>query len=246
MWREISRVALIVLMATLLLWISVGVTMTLALGEQDPDRALNWWPAGADSHAAASAALVTPEATSADLVRAKALARAALRREPINITAARTLGLATAGLGDANGAAKALAYSDRSRDGTCRRSFGRSSMPSRTTISPARSSITTTHCAPTPAPRMCFFPVLVAASDDEPVTGEMVKLLGQSPSWGRAFLGAAVHNSKNSQALVAVARAVRLDMSDHADRLLAQTIIWRLAEERHYALAADYYGVLRM
>lgn len=240
------RAIILIAAAGLLIWISVGVTLTLATAKENPERALAWWPWGAASQAALANRLAAdPKAGPAELERAAMLAHSALRREPVNVDAARTLALIAARQKNGGEADKWFAITERLsrrdlttqlwmiekavRDGNIRlalRHYDRALRTSRR------------------APDL-LLPTLVAASDDPQIAKPLTELLSTRPAWWKQFLALAVKEVKSSNVLVEFGQRIRLNPDDAEEAGFAVQILGRLIRDGRYTQAFDYYSTIR-
>ncbi len=244
--RPLLKAALVVAVGLALIWVSMGVTFTLALGKYGPEQALGWWPWGAAPKAAlANEIAARQDATPADLSRAETLARAALMREPVNLVAARTLGLIAAKRNDLAKAERYFAYAENlsRRDLTTQlwmieKSVRENDIPR--TLRHYDRALRTSRRAPD-----LLFPTLVAASNDPAIVEPLATLLASRPEWWHDFLGAAVRNIDDPRSLMTFSRALKLDMRASPDQIYVRQIVERLVKDRLYADAVRYYGEVR-
>lgn len=240
------RAMLLVAAAGLLIWLSIGVTLTLAAAKGDPERALAWWPWGAPSQAALAGQLAAdPDAGPAELERATALARSALRREPVNVDAARTLAVIAARQKNTDEADKWFTIAERlsRRDLTTQLWMIEKAVREgdiRQALRHYDRALRTSRRAPE-----LLLPTLVAASDDPQIAGPLTEMLSTRPAWWKQFLALAAKDVKNANVLVRFGQRIRLDPGNAEEAGLAARILSRLVRDGHYAQAFDYYSDLR-
>lgn len=239
------RAVLILAMGVLLLWVSLGVTLTITFGKRMPDLALQWWPWGAVPKATIAGKLVTGQnPTSADLQRAEQLARDALMREPVSVDAVRNLALAAARREKIAEADRLFAYSERlsRRDLTTQlwmieKSVRENDIPR--ALQHYDRALRTSRQAPD-----ILLATLVSASDDPGVSKPLGDLLARRPAWWNQFLSLAIRDVKDSRFLSRVGSRIRLNLADPAEALLSRHILERMVRDGHYADALEFYRQL--
>jgi len=242
-WREVrwGRAALVLAAGGLLMWLTLALTMGMVFGRTAPEVAYRWWPYSADAQAGIAAALVRAEATPANVERALRLSENALRREPTNVPASRTLGLVAFIQGQPSRAGRLFNYSE---------SLSRRDVPTqlwlieqnvnRNDIAGAllhydralRTSIQI---------RELLFPILVRASADPSTAPSLARLVGTRPNWWQAFAEQLFESSESSHAILLALDRLRLRADNEDELELIGAAIRRLVDLGDYPAAFRVY-----
>lgn len=224
-----------------LLWIAIGVTLNFSAGARHADFALAWWPWGAEASAARAYELAQVEPQNrnreARLAEAEALATRALRREPVNVVAARTLGFVAAQRGQETQAdqwfryAHALSRRDVPTEmWTIERSVERGD--TREALDHYDHALRTSRAAGD-----ILFPILQVAVEDPAVAGPLGDLLARRPDWGFAFLETAIPQMKNPAAIQTMIQRARLDARLPREQWAVELVLNRLVQLKAYDTA---------
>ncbi|HEY0625322.1 MAG TPA: hypothetical protein VGD10_01170 [Allosphingosinicella sp.] len=98
--RQIVRLALIVLAALFLLWLSVAVSLAGAARERHPELALRFWPIDGFAKAAKASLMITADVRKEEVAQARQLALDALRSEPMAVKGVRVAAIGAEVAGD--------------------------------------------------------------------------------------------------------------------------------------------------
>ncbi|QDX27474.1 hypothetical protein FPZ54_16670 [Sphingomonas suaedae] len=229
--------------AALLVYLSISITLTLTVAKPKPEVALNWWPWGGLPKAMVANRLVLKQEPSAsDLDQASGLAEAALARDPLSVDAVNALALVAAHKEDEAGAARLFRASEflsrrhlPTQIWLIEEAVRRNDIPS--ALSHYDRALRTSKSAAD-----YLLPTLVAAADDPQILPALNTILAPRPDWWRQFLALAIKDVRDSRALLAIGRTLRLAMSDEAETNFVQQIIRRLIADRHYQSAYAYYA----
>lgn len=238
----VLRTALVLAGAAALLWFSAALTLSLVLAKANPDVAIAWWSLEADARASAAAAILTQGQTPADIARAADLAEGALRREPVNAVAARTLGMVAAFRGDTARAGRLMTYAE---------SLSRRDVP--TQLWMIESSVTRNDIpgallhydrALRTSPRMgdTLLPILVQASAAPGVTPHVAELVGRRPLWWSVFAQRLIMESQSPAPMRLILARIGLDPATQGERELLNLAISRLADLGDYPGAYALYA----
>jgi len=225
--EHLPRIALAVLAGLLLAALSLAVTIGQVFQRSKPDLARAWWPWSAQANA--EAALVTAQAAITDrssvapaaLLLAQEQARGALAREPVNVAAARGVGLVHAANGRDSAARASFAYSER---------LSRRDLPTQFWLIEERAAAgdvpgTMRHydraLRTSREAYELLIPVLVQASAQGDVARELARLLAPRPDWWLVMAYGLVADGPSAPAIAQTLQAVRLDPDQPADRELA-------------------------
>lgn len=221
---------------------SLAVTTTLVLGEAAPEQARSLWGGGAGPRAALAGKLLEGRPSARELAKARALAQAALRREPVNVAAVRALGVIAAYQGNQRDAERLFRYSE---------SLSRRDAPTQLWLIEAnvtrndirnallhydRALRTSTES------RALLIPILVQAAADPAIAGPLGDLLVRRPAWWRDFALPFAQQGRSPGTLAAIMRRLRLDPAEPGERLILIHAISRLVALGDHRRA---YGVYR-
>lgn len=205
------RVATIILLALILLWLSVGLTVSLVLGRHQSGYALRLWPNGAEAAARRSAELLL---TQREITAAKKLAVSALTKEPANAAAARDLGLVYSYQGKAKESEAAFLYAER---------MSRRDLPTQMGLIESRVQAEDIPGAllhydramrSSLESRKTLIPILVTAAQDPAAVDKIIKVLITRPNWRSEFIDALVGQSPGANAMGKILSALQLDPAD--------------------------------
>jgi len=226
----LARAVLIVLATLGMLWFSTAITWSRVAAGTNPGAALALWSVDADARAQQAAQLLVVQGGRPDITRALALAQGALQREPVNVTAARVLGL-IASLGRDNARAERLmAYSEflSRRDlGTqlwlIESNVGKNDIPGalRHYDRALRTSTDSYDL---------LIPVLVNAAAEPAVVDRVGDLIATRPPWWSAFAQRLVESSNNVRALRTVFWRVNVDVQNQGERELLAFALNKLVQ----------------
>lgn len=229
----------------ILLWLSVGVTLTNSSDSRASVAALAIWPFGAQARDQLAEDILKDEPSAGELVRARELAVAALNRQPLDARAGRLLGLVLALQGDSDGANRAFNYVER----LSRRDLTTELFLIERDVSLGRIDGALRHynhaLLTTEAARAVLFPVLSKAVDDPRVLDAVLKVLSKNPLWGRPFLQFAAKETTNFNSLLSISKELGLTASDALDLSIGQTILGRLVSSGDYSDAFALYSFMR-
>lgn len=238
----VIRGALAILIAAAAGWITLGVTAALVLGRSQPSIVLQWWPFDAGARAIAAArVLENPRPAQPALAEATDNAQAALKREPLNVNAARTLGLLAAIEGNEHQANRLMRYSE---------TLSRRDMPTqlwlienhvqRNDIGGALlhydRALRTSNNA-----KDLLFPILMDALASPDVRLALARLLAQRPPWWHDFAERLVAEGRSPIAVETIVTALRLDPGDAGERGIVAGAVNRLIEVGSYERALRVY-----
>lgn len=242
---RLLRAGGIVVGGAVLMWVSVGVTLTMVVGRTNPDLALRWWPWGAVPKATEAAKLVMDQGVSpSGLARAERLSREAILREPISVEAWRALAMVKAHQGKTGEADRLFAHAETlsRRDlptelWQIEAAVRRGDIPG--ALTHYDRALRTSRAAPD-----LLLPALVAAADDPEIARPLSQFLARRPNWWVQFMLRAIKDGKNAQVLDDFGHSLKLTLRDPQDADIANRIIDRMVGDRYYADALAYYGEL--
>lgn len=218
-----SRLAAVLAGGMLLLWVTIGTTLTQVGGRTGPE--LWWWPVAAAPRAARADRLLADDQSPTAARAARAQAIAVLLREPVNVTAARVAGLATALTGNERNGRRLLDYAQS----LSRRDLGTQVALVQLAVTdgdPRRAlqhydiALRTSYSADP-----LLMPVLVAAAASPPVAEVLRPMLARRPPWRMRFVYSLLTATPWPADLVSLIAAARLDPGDPLERdFLTRTI----------------------
>jgi hypothetical protein len=237
------RTLLVVVPALFLAAFSVALTFANGAGRRAPDLALKMGTGNsAVAAAAASQLVVRPNPDAAAMAQAEALAVSALKREPVNVAAVRTLGLIVAVKGQQARAERLFNYSERlSRRDDVTQLWLIESAVRRNSIPQAlrhydrllRTSVQS---------RDLLLPIMARAASTPAIADGLVDLLVQRPPWWPWFLNTFSSDPQSSSAALAgIVRRLGLRVSSEVERQVLERTLARLVRDRDYATALAIY-----
>ena len=226
--------------AGLALWFVVAVTTAGVFRERAPAWALRFVPFDARAQATLAERMLAPGRNRAGPRRVRALAAAALQRDPTAVDGATALGISFALTGDAVRAERAFAYASR---------LSRRDVPTQLWLierSVQRNDIAgaLSHYDPvlrtSPAMHTILFPILTNASAEPLVANELNRMLRGRPNWRPDFLSALLTGQYDPAALYTVTRGL-LTPADTREREQLGLLFKRLTERQAFDLAWRAY-----
>jgi hypothetical protein len=239
---RLARVLFIAAATGLGLWVALGVTLTLVIGRAQPTVALKVWPHGTTSNAALAERLVQ----TSDRQAGRGAAQEALRREPVNVVAARSLGLLASIDGDARRASRLFSYSETlsRRDVPTQlwlieESVGRGDIIGalRHYDRAMRTSLQS---------RDLLIPILARASADPAIAEPLSRLVASRPSWTPALVEAMISSQSTPPAALAlILRRLTISPDDEYSWLLSGGLNRLVAAGEFETAYAIYYEARR-
>lgn len=226
---SITGVRLVALVATALasLWLSLAVTTGLVYTPRYTAVSVPGWHS-ATAEAKAAVAMLQQGQQASDLDRASVIAHRALRRDPLNVVAARALGVVAA---------------FRGRQNTARRWFGyahwlsRRDLPTQLwliedAVAQGNIELALRHynyaLSTNSLAEQLLFPILINASADPAIIQPLAALLRERPLWRGSFIDALVSNGPSADGLVTLVSAAELNLRNGTERQLAARTIRQL------------------
>lgn len=242
------KLAGLVVLTLVSLWLSVAVTTGLVYARRDPAIATaGWHSPTADAEKAAT--LVQQSQQAPDLAQAGTLAYRALRYDPLNVVAVRTLGLIAA-LGEHRDAAQ--------RWFSVAQALSRRDLPTQLwliedAVQRGQIDSSLAHYAyalnTNRSAEPLLFPLLVAASGEPAINRPLAAIVRTRPLWGARFLDTLISTGTSPAGLMTLVGAAHLDVRKSDEQQLAARAIQRLfqinAEADAFALYRQLSGKLR-
>lgn len=230
------RVAAAGVGALVLSWLAITTGVAGIARASDPAAVLRLVPNDARALANLADRTLTADADKAQIARASALAREAIRRDPTVVGAVRVLAFVApkaeqpARFGISNRLSRRdlatqlwlIEAAVAANDGP--RALGHFDAALRT------SSV---------APRI-LFPILSRATEEPELLPEITRLLARRPSWGTPFLYAAVNDAPSSQNLLAMVEGLKRS-GYPVDAAILQNLVKRTIRDNRYDLARKAY-----
>lgn len=237
-----QRALVVVPLTLLLLWFVAAVTVEGVFARSRPDLALAFRGVSADANARLAGAGFGDKMSPETLSSARARAEAALAREPVNVAAARTLGIVAGASNDLPKADRLMAYAQTlSRRDVATQLFLIETAVRRDDINQALvhydRALRTSNRS-----HELLFPVLMSAANEEVVRGPLMRLLAQRPPWWRPFLQRLSDSGSNARTLYLLSRSVGLERIEPEERWRLQIAIRRLVDLKDYAAAQDLFS----
>lgn len=221
-------------------WLTLAITIAGVFRDDRPQIALKWL--SFDAHASARAAHFMLEDAKDARVRQRArdFAHAALRRDPTNVVAVRTLALLALVEGDRERAARLFEYAvTLSRRDVATQLWLIDAAAARNDIPGALRhydiALRTSYAA-----AVQLYPVLISAAEDPAIARPLNTLLRQKPVWWRPFVAQLAEKSQSPDS-IAIAIRDLLDPADDYEKELIQKILGRFIRDREFDLAWEIY-----
>jgi tetratricopeptide (TPR) repeat protein len=228
----------IVAIAAGVLWATIGITLASGFAQTHPLLVLRFWQSSEANAQAASNALAAG-AQAAQYSQARAYALRALDREPVNVSAVRTLASLP---GDPARTARLFFYSEAlsRRDLTTQLWLIEARVAADDIVGALRHYDRALRV--TPQAGNLLYPILVAAAADPQIATSLVDLLRKRPDWRFDFLANLVADSKAPEALPLILSPLKLDYQQDHDRSVLDAAASRLVAARQYGAAFKLYG----
>jgi len=240
--RVFLRSGLILLIGLIVGWLVLAATIDRVFARRSPTLALQWNLGSADANARLGDTLLQDGDVAAQSARITELAERSLQRQPVNVVAARLLGIAAATKDDERRAAGLVRYAE---------AMSRRDLPTQLWLieaSVARGDIATAlrhydrALKTSVSGRTLLFPILADAANDPAIWEPLSRVLAARPQWWRPFTVQAVPRIRSSDALYAFARRLGIDQPGRVDTGLLQAIEKRLVDLGDYRRAEDLFN----
>jgi hypothetical protein len=229
----------------LALWVTMGVTLTLTLGQLRPGIALAIWPWGATALASRAAYAMNDVSPGPEQrLQAKDDADRALRQEPGNVAALRVAGVVAAMAGRVH-AVDFFVAAER---------FSRRDLSVQLALIEAAVAKGDIGAAVGHYDRALrtgyraydlLFPVLVSASRDPAIARPLGRRLAARPAWWNAFVERAIQSDAPNPMLASLVRQARLRPDRPAERPYLVAALQRLVQQNDIAGAQLLYRDVR-
>lgn len=247
--RGAARAILILAAAGLALWVSLATTVAAVLRQASPETALAWWGANAEAHSLMAAQILQGPPSAgprpAQLDRARAEAELALRREPVNVGASRTLALIAGLSGDQRKADRLLAYAEA----LSRRDLATEIMLIERKVQandiPGALEHYDRALRTSPESRDLLLPILVGASADPAIARPIARLLARRPTWRVSFAELLTTQSQAPRTMAYLMLGLHLDPQDEREHAALELGLRRLGEAGDYQDAWNVYAQAR-
>jgi tetratricopeptide (TPR) repeat protein len=221
------RLVALIAIALVSLWLSLAVTTGLVYAPRDPAVSVPGWHS-ATAEAEAAVALLQQGQQASDLDRVSVMADRALRRDPLNVVAARALGAVAAFREQQDTARRWLEYAQW---------LSRRDLPTQLwliedAVAQGNIDLALRHyniaLNTNRSSESVLFPILIAASADSQVAKPLASLVQKRPLWWERFIDALISNSTSPAGLVTLMEAAHLDIDRANEQQLAFRTIQRL------------------
>lgn len=236
----------------LLLATTVGIfgcyALAFSLGQvvaaRDPARAHRLVPGDGLIAARLAALIAGVEASASDRLRADALARAALRRDPTAVDAVATLGLDAQVRGDTAAARRLFAYAQRlSRRNLTTHLWMIEDAVARGSMDQALRQYDIA-LRVRPSMGEVLFPVLASAAGDGAIRAALLRMLATRPPWGERFIAhmaTSAPDPRMAATLLVRLRRARVPVPAFADAAMVDALLTAGAIDQ----AWSYYAAVR-
>jgi len=234
------RIALVGLATLIALIFVLAPTIAITVGRSDPDFGLKVWPFSAVSQARKAEQLITADLNPSAIAQADMLSRAALRHEPLNVTAARIQAIIAAARGRESATLKWLNYAES----LSRRDFAVQAMMIEAAVSRGDAKEALVHydraLRGNKAAGDILYPVLSGSTEDAAILPLLADLLAKRPEWWYDFtvLWQSRSPAPQPEPLFTITMAEKLDVSVPRERMLAISAMQRMVATGRADLAA--------
>lgn len=235
--------AVLVVVAIVFGYFSLARTLAYTIRSEQPERAYTLAPSDARVGGAFSERLSGPDATQSDRRTADRIALSALRRDPVNVSAAATLGLNAQIRGDGRLATRWFDYSQllsrrdlRTQLWAIENAVARGDVPG--ALKHYDIALRTSRKASD-----ILFPVLEAALSDGSIRKELIRTLSRKPMWSDVFISHAAENGPDRGAVALLFAGLNRVGVPVADRSRA-LIVTRLIDANQIDAAWAYYAAV--
>ena len=237
---------MLVVVGCALVWLSLANATSLVLGKKNPALATRFGLPSAETKGVLALSIATDSPTPRQIGEARQLARAALRREPLNATAAVALGMIATVENQTDLARQLMEYSERvSRRNPFAQLWMIEDHVSRGDVAGAlvhydramRVSVNL---------RGTLIPILLQASADPAIAKSLATTLSNRPNWWPDALGAIIYQgSAPAVTLPIVLRQLKLQPGNSQERTFLGAAMRRLADGGAFSQAAGLYREAR-
>lgn len=240
---RIVYTAMLVMAGIVLGWLSLANATSLVLGKKNPALAMRFGYPSADTEAALAFSIATSNPDAAQLPQARRLAQAALRREPVNATAAVALGMIATIERRADLSRSLIQYSERvSRRNAVAQLWMIEDQVAHGNIAGAlvhydRAMLVSPNLRPT------LIPILVQASADPAIARSLSVIMARRPLWWADALGPIIFQGPApAVTLPIVLGRMKLRPGNDAERAFLTAGMRRLADAGAFEQANALYG----
>lgn len=237
-------------LAVFLGYLSINQTYAYSTRNKHPERAYALAPRDGRIAGALAQRVTGVEATMADFVRAKGIARDALLHDPTAVTAASTLGIIAQIDGDNAGARRLFAYSEHlSRRDLRTQLWAIEDAVARQDVDGALRHYDIALRA-SPNSSGILFPILASAITDPTIRAALARTLDAKPGWAPLFVEYASAKSpdpKSTSLLFQSLRRAGIPISEMSQSLLVDALMSHGLHEEAWTYYASYHrGVDRL
>jgi len=238
---RLLRAAVIVGLCAILCYGAFAFTLAGVMQTREPQAALSWWNTNAEAGALTAFQMLTSDRSPAAVARARELAEAALRREPVNVAAARTMAVVSTLSGDGTKGEQYLILAERlSRRDVATQVMLLESEVRRNNIPGALLHYDRAMRVSTDA-RETLLPIMVQAAAEPAIANGVGRLLDPRPPWWFPFAEHLVSESNAPGSVIFLLGKLRLDPRNDRERSLVVLALRRMVEAGAFASAERLY-----
>jgi len=238
---RLLRAAAIVGLCALSCYEAAAFTFAQVIETRDPALALAWWERDAGAGALTAFQMLTTDRSPAAVARARELAEAALRREPVNVAAARSMAIVSTLAGDAATTERYLILAER----LSRRDLPTQLMLLETEVRRNNIPGALTHydraLRVSTDMRDNLLPIMVQASAEPAIANGVARLLDPRPPWWFPFAEHLAGESNAPGTITFLLGKLRLDPRDERERSLVVVALRRMVEAGAFTAAERLY-----
>lgn len=248
--RRWSTIVVSTIVLLFLLWAALGTTTGLVLARRGQFIDIPGWHSPSVGAARAQALVLDqverPTPDQGAIAKARLLAEAALRRDPINTDATRTLGLVASLDQRQDQARRWMAFTQfQSRREVPTQLWMIEDAVSRGDVADALKHYNYALTTSRPTETL-LFPILIASANDAQMGAALSDIVSKRPIWWARFVDRAISTGTTPAAIEAIVAAPRLDLRREPEQQLAARAVQRLLQlgsvDRAYALYRHLRG----
>lgn len=236
---RLGYIFLIIIAAIAFCWLSLAVTDAL-VAKGVPGRGLGWRTDAVGR--AKLAAAISLDMSNTNLAAARAQAEAAMRREPINVVAARSLAIIWARQGNRARADRLFRYAES----VSRRDLATQLMLIESSVRrndiPGALKHYDRAIRTSPSADTMLLSMLVNAATETLIRRELAALLASRPPWWPSFAYRLTSSGKSATAIFELIGRLRLNPAIEGERKVLASALDRLVDMRAFDLAFRLYA----
>lgn len=241
MMRHGIRIGLVLSLSVGAIWLSVSNGVARTAANRKPELALQWLPMDSSANAKRAETLLRRSPRLDNLTAVESLAKAALVRDPTNVSAVRTLGVLYELRKQRKAAERLMMYSSAlSRRDLPTRIWFIERAVSNGDIDQALREYDIALSASQRSQEL-LFPILINAAADDEIRTALTTRLSRKPPWRSAFLSQVINTSPTKAAELSLALSAAGSALSSEEKT---ALMWQLAQKGSYSVAGAVHSQL--